>query len=184
MDEERKKRLLKTVPLDPLFLGLYGAFHSAFGSLDVTIDIGIGKLLKIGIEETHIITTAIDFSRRAQMLSDLVALQNHPQKAAILSAIKTIQNEAKRNAFAHSYLSGNEDTVTFIHRHRENTLKPKRHTYSRESFAAHVGVFMKAASDLQEALGISNDDFSAFTIAEESDSQSYTTSPKPPSAKA
>lgn len=184
MDEQRIQALRKSVMFDPTFLGLYGSFHGAFGVLDLVVDIGIGKLLSLGSEETHIITTAIDFSRRAQMLMDLVRLKDHPQKDVVIAAIQKIQQEAKRNAFAHSYLSASEHVVTFVHRHRENTLKPKRHNYTREEFRVHVESFMKTAADLETALGITQVDFDAFFLADASEAQSETTSPVPPSSKA
>src|SRR5688500_8919142 len=122
---------------DP-FLRNYGLFHSVFGALDLTVDVGIGKLLKLTPEETNLMLIGLDFGRRLQMLMGLADHQNHANKVALIAALKRIQDEAKRNAFAHSFLQSSETHVTFVYRHREKPLHAKRYRYSGTEFQKHV----------------------------------------------
>jgi len=165
------------------FLANYGLFHSVFGSLDVAVDLGIGKFLRLTAHETHLLTTGVDFGRRLQLLIGLAEHHNHPNKKAIISALKKIQDEAKRNAFAHSFLSSDETTVTFIYRHRERPLEAKRYKFTGPEFQKHVYAFIEAAQAYQTALGVTGEEYRDFADAVIKEANSETTSPVPPSAK-
>jgi hypothetical protein len=154
---------------DPDFLRHYGMFHAVFSSLDAMVDLGIGKLLRLTPAETHLLTVGLDFGRRVQILIDIAEHNDHQNKTAMISALKKIQAESRRNAFAHSFISSSATTVTFNYRHREKSLDPKQYTYTGPEF--------------QEALGVDIEEFDAFLAAAFKADSSVTTSPEPPSAK-
>lgn len=149
----------------PDFLVAVGVFYNMWSANDIMVDYAIGKLLKLPADETHLLTAGMDFNRRASLLRVLLNRSALPQKAQIISALNTIQNESLRNVFAHSFLQSDKTTVTFIERTRHGKYDPKKHVFTVPDFKTHVRKFVDAAVAFQEEFGISNEDFETFANA-------------------
>jgi hypothetical protein len=100
----------------PIFQRELGRFFGAWTSAEATIDFSIGKLLKITHEESHLITATLEFGRKITLLRSLVSRHRSKNKETIIKCLNTLQNESKRNVFAHSYIGSTKTVVTFIER--------------------------------------------------------------------
>lgn len=147
----------------------------------MAVSVGIGTFLKIPHEQTAIVTAGMEFGRQITILRNLVYRSQHPNKKRILDALGKLQNESKRNIFAHSILFSDEKKATFVERSRGGDYKVTAHSYTVESFAEHVGKFIKMGVELTEALDQSPKDFHEFSMVLAKPINSETTSPEPPS---
>ncbi len=164
----------------PEFLERLGTFYGTFSSVEMTIDWAIGKFLKTSPEDTHLITSSMEFGRKAALLGRLVARSDHKNKDIILRSLKSIQNESKRNTFAHSYLQTTTDTVSFLERTPAGSFNPTLHTFTLPRFQDHLFRFTEGGKDLSEGLEVTQSDLDAFCLAAMKMSKSAPTSPKPP----
>ncbi len=83
-------------------------------------------------------------------------------------ALNKIQNESKRNVFAHSFLRSTKTTVTFVERTWEGDYKARTHVFTLDEFSDHVRRFQTAARAFAKALQIDDRDFQAFCFAADS----------------
>jgi hypothetical protein len=104
----------KRLILNPDFLLALGGFHGAWSSLEVLVSYSIGHALKIPFNETHMLTSGMEFGRKATLLRNLVHRSDRKNKAQIIGLIGRLQNESLRNVFAHGMITSSRDTVTFI----------------------------------------------------------------------
>jgi hypothetical protein len=81
---------------DPDFVWFLGAFFGTWATLELVTSYGIGAFLKISDEEAHILTSGMEFGRKATLLRNLAYRSEHPKKAEIIGVIGRIQNESKR----------------------------------------------------------------------------------------
>lgn len=142
----------KNLCFHPDFLHALGLFNGAWASLELMTSYGIGKFLKISFEEAHVLTSGMEFGRKATLLRNLVYRSDDQDKQAIINLIGKIQNESKRNVFAHSYIISNPERVTFIDRSRGGDYVATEHSFSLWEFAEHVGSFTKTAGTLERAI--------------------------------
>ena len=138
----------------------------------------------ISPEQTHLITASIDFGRRAQWLRELVRASKFSNKAALLGALNAIQNDSKRNIFAHSYLSADEKNVWFVDRIPYGEFSIKAHRFDAESFTQHVDNIAVHAQALEGALQATNKELDDFVQAAINMAAKFTVSPEPPRGKA
>ena len=142
-----------------------GVFYGAWSAAEVVVDMAVGKLLKLPPEETHLLTAAMDFSRKIILLKALVARQKPKHQGKIQSALNSILNDSKRNMFAHSYIASRLDAVSFVERTTHGKYLARRHEFTGPEFRKHVDDFVDAADNLQIALGFTKADFAVFSKA-------------------
>ena len=157
-----------------------GLFYINWAKVELTVDFAIGKFLKIVPNQTHLITASIDFGRRAQWLRALINESDMAHKTRAVTALNAIQNDSKRNAFAHSYISNANEKVIFVERVPFGKFMIKAHTFDWASFKAHVDDIADHAISLQGALGASEDDLNGFAQAAINMAAKVTVSPVPP----
>jgi hypothetical protein len=107
----------------------------------------------------------MEFSRKVALLRALVNKSTHKNKASIVGSLNKMQNESKRNVFAHSFLRSDHRTVTFVERTWEGAYKTKKHKFTLAEFQSHVLAFQKAARAFSSALQIDAKDFQDFCDA-------------------
>jgi hypothetical protein len=144
------------------FLSQMGRFHGIWSSIELNIDYAVGKFLGVPHEEAHFITAGTDFNRKVRLLQALVKRKNPPRSNDIVNALSTIQNESLRNAFAHSCLTGDENTVTFVERSRYGRYDPKQHDFTMPQFEQHVEKLYFAGDQLFVALGEPSEELQEF----------------------
>jgi hypothetical protein len=142
-----------------LFVGL---FYVNWSRIETTIDYAIGKFLNVSDKQAHIITTYIDFGRKASWLRELVKDSSDPKQGDIIKALNAIQNDSKRNIFAHSYISGVGPWVNFIEKNPHGSFSVRVHRFTEQEFRTHVDGIARHAGDLIMALGVSDDELDAF----------------------
>ncbi|HEU4550448.1 MAG TPA: hypothetical protein VFS01_12185 [Rhizomicrobium sp.] len=154
-----------TVLASKEFLYFFGMFHAAWASVDSAIDMLIGKHLKIEPVETHILTSGMMFGAKARLLRELVRRGTSPNKPKIIAALNNLQNKGKRNQFAHSYIGASATEVCFLERLSGGDFAVKEHTFTLETFKAHVKSFTDSGKDLWNYSGLTAEDQAAFFIA-------------------
>jgi len=170
--------------LDQRFLALLGYFHVIWASLDLLLCYGIGAVLKIEAEECHVLTAGMEFGRKITVLRNIIHRSTHPKRKELIGLLGKIQNESKRNVFAHSFVLYDEQTLTFIDRTRGGDYQVKLHRFTVDEFAEHVISFGEAVEGLTEILCPDYENYRRFALAAFSAETKPTKSPVPPSSKA
>lgn len=145
---------------------------------------GIFKFLKITEEETHILTSGMEFGRKATLLLNLVYRSGDPNKSQIIGLIRKIQNESKRNVFAHSFITSSANSISFIEQSRGGDYRAVEHKFTRRSFIEHVVSYARYCAELEKALGVEESELARFCRAALSANTKSTKSPVPPSSRA
>jgi hypothetical protein len=150
---------------DPNFLARLGTFYGVWAAVDLTVDFAIGKFLNLPHEETHLITAAMEFGRKATLLRGLVARSKHKNKEQLMRSINAIQNESKRNVFSHSYLQTSKDKVFFLERSPHGKFTASLHPFTLPEFIDHVFKFTEAGKELHVGMEIAEGELDVFTEA-------------------
>lgn len=167
--------------LNPDFLLALGGFHGAWSSLEVLLSYSIGHTLNIPVNETHMLTSGMEFGRKATLLRNLIHRGDRKNKAQIIGLIGRLQNESLRNVFAHGMITSSRDTVTFIDRSRHGDYRTTKHVFTLKQFIDHVVEVGEIAANLQVALGVPQQEIHDFVMAALNDDTKSTKSPVPPS---
>jgi hypothetical protein len=155
-----------------------GLFYINWAKTELIIDFAISKFLRISAEQAHFITASIDFGRRAQWLRELVRASDFLNKAALLGALNAIQNDSKRNIFAHSYLSSDDKRVSFIERMPFGEFSLRLHQFDAAEFTRHVDNIADHGMALQKALQATDEELDEFAEAAISMAAKVTVSPE------
>jgi hypothetical protein len=174
----------KYVALNHAFLAFFGMFHAMWAGVELGLCYGIAKFLKIPPEEAHVLTSGMEFGRKITLLRNVVYRSDDPDKGKITGLLGKIQNESKRNVFAHSFIFSDAKSVTFIERSRGGDYKVMRHEFTLEDFVDHVENFGIAADQLTKLLGATNDELQRFAEAAFNAETKPTKSPVPPTSSA
>jgi len=142
-----------------------GAFYSGWSAVEAFVDFGLGKFLKLPHDETHLLTSVMEFSRKATVLRGLVIKSKDSQKEKIIIALNWLQNESNRNLFAHSTVQIYEDKIVFFERQRQGRSRPKQHPYTAKEFLEHVRSVALHSLELSEGLGSSDEELEKFLDA-------------------
>jgi hypothetical protein len=162
----------------------FGRFHGAWLSADLTVDYMIGRLLKLRHEQTHRLLAGMETGRKMRILYGLLRDCDLKHRAKALQCLGKLQNESKRNIFAHSFLWSDEHAVTFVNRAGGQKYSAEKHRFTMIRFRMHVAEFLSVGRDFYESLEIDMADIQAFGEAAISAASSSKTSPTPPKAKA
>ena len=174
----------KYLAFDDRFLHFFGMFHGMWASMELMLCYGITKFLNIPAQEGHVLTSGMEFGRKITLLRNLVYRSNDPNKRKIMALLGKIQNESKRNVFAHSFITSDATSLTFIERSRGGDYKVIRHQYTLREFVGHVDNFVSAAAELEKLVGVTPTELHRFADAAFSAEISATKSPVPPSSNA
>lgn len=147
------------------FSSYLGLFYVVWSTAEIETSYALGQFLSLPHAETHLVTARMEFSRKVALLRALVTKSTHKNKAAVVGALNKMQNESKRNVFAHSFIRSTHTTVTFVERTWEGTYKTKKHKFTLDEFQSHVLTFQKAARAFGSALQIDAGDFQDFCDA-------------------
>jgi hypothetical protein len=154
-----------TLALTAEFQHVLGSFYLLWSSFEFIVDFAIWRFLKLEPTVAHLMTAGLDFNRKARLLRGVIKRSGHTKTAQLQTALNEIQNESKRNVFAHSFWMATPTTVTFIERSRHGPMEIKQHTFTLEEFRSHVLRIEKACSDFEEALAVPREDILDFVRA-------------------
>src|ERR1700722_17381085 len=149
---------------DPDFVWSLGAFFAQWATLELVTSYGICKFLKISFEDAHILTSGMEFGRKSMLLRNLAYRSDAPEKGQIIRLLAKIQNESKRNVFAHSFIMSGPQTVTFIDRSRGGDYVATKHTFTVREFFDHVAGFTNHAAALEKCLGLDKGELHRFAM--------------------
>ena len=107
-------------------------------------------------------TAGLDFNRKARLLRGIIKSSGHKNSAELLGFLNQIQNESKRNVFAHSYWFATPTDITFLERTRYGELKASQHTYTLTKFREHVLKVEAASSGFERVLDVKRSEMTAF----------------------
>jgi hypothetical protein len=154
-----------TLQRDRQFNLMLGMFYSAWTSTDMTIDYAIGRFLEISRKQTHVLTSGMMYGTKIRLLKELVKDSDHENKAEITYALNSLQNESKRNVFAHSYIVGDPNSITFVERTSGGPYSVRTHKFTLIQWNSHVTHFVTISKRLWDALEISPEALEAFALA-------------------
>jgi hypothetical protein len=176
----------KSIPMayNNEFAKWLGKFQLAWSEIELTTSFAVGKLLGLTDEEAHLVTTRMPFAVRASLLRSLVARKKPESAKELITALNQIQNESKRNVFAHSFILSNENVVTFHDRNWEGDFVTKPHSFTLEGFKNHVVKLYKATRTFNTAIGVTQESLDAFAKAALSANAKAQRSPVPPKSSA
>ena len=126
----------------------------------------------------------MEFGRKITLLRNVVYRSDDPNKGKIVGVLGKIQNESKRNVFAHSFIFSTPTSITFIERSRGGDYKVTRHEFTMEEFVGHVNDFGAGAKEFSALLGATNEELQRFGEAAFNAETKATKSPVPPSSSA
>jgi hypothetical protein len=161
MTEKPQPKLIFTTE----FLVLLGRFHGAWCTADASIDLAIGKFLKLTPEQTHLMTAGVMSGPKCRLLADLIRRSDHQNKSKLLDALNKIRGEVKRDVLAHAYIRSSSTQVTFISRKTGSRYEARDYSFTLTEFAKHVKVLTQAAEDFDKALATTEAEFSEFIKA-------------------
>ncbi len=159
------------------FIILTGLFYQAWSACEVAIDMAIGKFLKIEPFQTHVLTSGMEFGRKARLLHELVKRSDHKRQGDIIRALNFLRNSTLRNVFAHSYMFTTEKTVTFLERLPGGQYKVRKHRFTLETYHDHVKKVVQVASEFEQVLGFTRSALTEFAYAAVSAKNKANTSP-------
>jgi hypothetical protein len=126
----------------------------------------------------------MEFGRQLTLLRNLAYRSDDPNKGRITTLVAKIQNESKRNVFAHSYITSSTTVLTFIERSRGGDYKVTRHQFTLLEFVDHIQNFVDAAAELETLLEAGPQELRRFSEAAFNAETKPTKSPVPPSSSA
>lgn len=147
----------------PGFLELLGQFHAIWLLFDPQLDHSIGDLLKIGVNETHLLVSGMQFGQKLRFLAELLKRSNHPRKDILIEQIATLQT-SKRDMITHAYFKSNRTNFTFMYRAR-GAYKSGELEFHLNDFANHVGRMVEATRRYHDEYGASISSLMEFAAA-------------------
>jgi hypothetical protein len=129
-----------------------------------------------------ILTAGMEFGRKAVLLRNLVYRTDHPNKATILHALGRLQNNSKRNVFAHSFLTADSNEIMFIDRSRGGDYSVTTHTFTIQQWTDHVIGMAKDAGELEDGLQLGEGELHEFALAAINTDSKSARSPTPPNS--
>ena len=79
------------------FYECFGGFYATWQSVEITMDWTIGQFLGVSYEDTHLITTGMQFGRKAMLLRALVNRSDRKNKGGIIECLSFFVEQSKRN---------------------------------------------------------------------------------------
>jgi hypothetical protein len=162
-----------------------GLFYAAWTSTEFMLDYAIGLLLKTPPQQTHLLTSAMEYGRKIRLLVHGLKESDHRNKSTIISCLNYFSGESKRNVFAHSFLISSANAVVFVERGHSTPYHVKAHSFTLDAFTTHVRTFIERSRQFREALDIdvTSQDFRALRAAAlsliRSDSRSHSSGTHP-----
>lgn len=157
-----------------------GLFQSSWRTIDLLVDMAIGRFLGTPAEQTHLVCSGMMFGKKIRLLRALVAKSSAPEREALLRILNNIQNKLKRDILTHSFAQITDDgKIQYMERTSGGDFQVVLHTFSRPEFTEHLFLITNLATDLHTALGTpSHEEIDDFIGA------AVTASRKPPREKA
>jgi len=149
---------------EQIFHNALGSFYSAWNAAETFVDFGIGKFLNLKHEETHLFNSAMEFSRKANVLRAIVARSKDPKKEKIIKAVNWLQN-SNRNLFSHSTVQIYPDKIVFFQRTKHGVYSAKEYPYTAKEFVDYVQLLVQQSLHLSEGLGTTDDVVNEFLAA-------------------
>src|SRR5262245_65996629 len=149
------------------FYTALGLFHAVWGQIELTIECAIWKAM--GTEtahQAHERVARMKFSEKLKKLRRLIDSSKCKHGEKVKDLLRQIEDESKRNVFAHSILTSDEHSVTFVHRSwQRGEYKVERHRICGHGFIKHAQQLVHIATDLLQAIEFSDKEVRDFAAA-------------------
>jgi len=145
------------------FFSLYGSFLQLWQSFELVIEIGIMRQLNLSARHASIVLNSLNFSAKSSILLALLKEDAEKNKVAI-SAITETQTQAKRNDFAHSFLTNSDNGLMRLIRRnvRNGNYSVGLRDVSSTTMHKHGDQFAEALRLSHKALGITEADVDQY----------------------
>jgi hypothetical protein len=152
--------MLDPEPSDEMVVTLaaYGLFMLNWSLLETVIEVAIMKRLQLRPLEGNIVTSSLTFQARSSILRSLLEVDASKEAKEAQGLIKTIVQEASRNAIAHGqvFVAGSHH-LRFIHRKTDNAISAKCIEVDADSMQKRASTLKENIIRLQELLSVSDD---------------------------
>ena len=138
-----------------------GYYHITWSVTEALIEYAISKLLGLGPIEGSIVTAGQMFVGRAKTLEALLTREKGGNKKA-LKYLRRIMNNPDRVDLTHSIVGLHDDGLYFRRRKVEGGLRSTDIPYDSQSLFKKAVDLSLLASKLEDALGISTEEFQEF----------------------
>jgi hypothetical protein len=147
----------------PTFYTALGWFYAAWSRTELAIDCATWKALGTeSAEQAHARSAGMRFSDKCKRLRTLLNEGKIPNSENAKDLLAQIES-CGRNIFAHSFLSSDAHSVTFIHRKVERgKYLPTAYTIPRDGFIDHVQDFVQLSFDFENAVGLTDKEVADF----------------------
>lgn len=140
-----------------------GLFHGIWMKFDLHIETAIAIISKLDFETANIMLHGLSFSRKVSILKSLLHMKD-PKHPAI-TAIQSLQNNAKRNAITHGLLTTTENRLCFTTRETTNKFRTKHHYFTFDEMNNHVLWILSLLYDFDKALDLDEEKTSEYDHA-------------------
>lgn len=166
-------------------LGVYllGQFIQGWSMVEGTLEVAIGRLLKLEPLEGSIITAGLQMRAKSVLLQALLN-RDHEANAEPLKVVRQIQNFNDRNDMLHGIYRKTDHGIEFTRRRNDGYFRSETKTYSNSELIDACLKVAAFADDLQRLLGITHEMYGDYLNASHNAQIKPSTSPSPPSTKA
>jgi hypothetical protein len=140
----------------------FGRFYATWTAVELTIDCAIGKILKLTPKHTHAFVGPLEFGRKAAILRSLLPSTDYQNVEEIKRLLTLITKRSLRNAFSHSFIVSDTETVGFVHRRSQEEYRADSYRFTADNFVGHSMAFVQAAHEFEKALGLTTKEIGAF----------------------
>jgi len=149
---------------DQRFRSQIGVFHIVWMTLELTIDIAIGKFGRLTPEVAHRETNGRTFKDRVKRLNVLLRKKGGSESARQI--LECLVYGSMRNIIAHSFVSSLENgVVVFVYRTQRKPTDAEKHCFTIDDFDQHIALLHSASVALSRHLNITDDDQVKFISA-------------------
>ncbi len=146
-----------------------------------TLEVAVAKQLNLAPLEGSIVTSGLQFRAKAVLLQAL--LNRDPANKEALKVVKELLNFSDRNDLLHGIAMHHPDGIQVVRRSNNGVFRSVELAYPMPVLRDLILKVGAMAQGLQDALGISADDYRAFLRAAHNAQTKPSTSPSPPSSK-
>jgi hypothetical protein len=146
---EQIRAKIREIANGGFLFSVYGFFLSLWSTFDLLVEILIMRELKIGLQENSIVCGGLMFGPKISILYSLLSRHEEVDQVGI-SLLRTCQETANRNSFAHGFFFDNQnrDQLSLIRREVKYEYFVSSKEIGLKQMARHVLKFLELFRDV------------------------------------
>lgn len=148
-------------PLHPDVAWALGHFIVCFSLLDTTIEVAIGRLLKLDPVKSTIVTAGLQFKAKLMLLSSLLNLDPKTH-AKLITEIKDLSGKTDRNDIVHSVVATYGRNIEFLRRRVDLKFKARDIKHTPETLIELAADITQTGANIMKELNFTRHDLGLF----------------------